>query len=239
MHQETAVSKNELGLFLLRRGDLAGAESLQRDNVAITLRMLGPDHPNTGTAKSNLGLVLLAKGDTATAEALTRETLAIDRRVFGDKSTEYARTLNNLGGVLEVEGRLDEAQALLEEGLAVAQVRLGNDHPRVLGYVINLARVRVARGDGAAMEPELRHVLSSRERLYPAGDWRIAQARSLLGAALMARAQYAEAEPLMLAAARTLQPIAGAQERERAANRARLVELYRALGRPQQAAAYR
>src|SRR5262249_45134249 len=155
--------------------------------------------------------------DTAAAEALTRETLAIDRKVFGDKSTEYARSLNNLGGVLEVEGRLAEAQAALEESVAIAQLRLGSDHPRVLGYVINLERVRIARGDGAATESALRQVLSARERLYPVGDWRIAQARSLLGAALMARAQYAEAEPLMLAAARTLEPIAGPQALERAA----------------------
>jgi hypothetical protein len=81
--------------------------------------------------------------------------------------------------------------------------------------------------------------LTARERLYPAGDWRIAQAQSLLGAALLARARYAEAEPLMVAAAGTLQPIAGPQARERLANRARLVELYRALGHPEKAAAYR
>ena len=55
----------------------------------------------------------------------------------------------------------------------------------------------------------------------------------------MARGRFADAEPLMLAADGTLQSIAGAQALERLANRARLAELYRALGRPQQAAAYR
>ena len=55
----------------------------------------------------------------------------------------------------------------------------------------------------------------------------------------MARASYAEAEPLMLAAASGLKPVPGSQQRERAANRARLVALYQTLGRPQQADAYR
>ena len=76
-------------------------------------------------------------------------------------------------------------------------------------------------------------MLTARETRYPRGDWRIAQAQSLLGAALIAQQRYAEAEPLMIAADRVLQPVPGVQERERAANRARLDEVSRRLGRPQ------
>jgi hypothetical protein len=71
------------------------------------------------------------------------------------------------------------------------------------------------------------------------GDWRIAQAKSLLGASLLAQARYAEAEPLMVAAAGDLKPLPGPQDRERLANRARLAALYKKLGRPQQADAFR
>ena len=105
--------------------------------------------------------------------------------------------------------------------------------------MLNLARVQIARGRGAATEPVLRHVLSVRQRMLKEGDWRIAQAKSLLGASLLAQARYAEAEPLMVAAADGLKPLPGQQDRERLANRARLVTLYEKLGRPQQADAYR
>jgi hypothetical protein len=54
----------------------------------------------------------------------------------------------------------------------------------------------------------------------------------------MARAGYSAAEPLLLAAANGLQSVPGVQQREREANRARLVLLYLALGRPDQAEAY-
>jgi hypothetical protein len=82
----------------------------------------------------------------------------------------------------------------------------------------------------ARQQSTLRQILAAREKLYPAGDWRIAQARSLLGAALMAQKQYAEAEPLMLGADNGLKPIPGLQEHERVANRERLVKLYRETG---------
>ena len=238
-HQETATSKNELGLLLLRRGDVAGAEPLLRENLATTRRRLGADHPNTGSAMANLALVLLAKNEVTAAEALLLDSLEIDRRTFGETNPEYAGSLNSLAGALELQGRLDEAQAHLDECLRIVRAHLPDDHPRVLVYTVNLARVRIARGDAAATVDSLRRVLSTRQRLYPADTWRIAQAQSLLGAALLAAAQYADAEPLMLAADTALQPLPGAQGRERAANRARLASLYARSGRSAQAAAYR
>jgi hypothetical protein len=103
----------------------------------------------------------------------------------------------------------------------------------VLGVIVNLARVRIARGDGAATESSVRAALSAREKLYPPRDWRIAETQSLLGAALAAQKRYAEAEPLMLAADNGLKPVPGIEEREQAANRARLASLHQSSPRLQ------
>jgi hypothetical protein len=118
-------------------------------------------------------------------------------------------------------------------------MRLGAEHPQVALYSLNLARVQIARGRGAAAEPALRHVLEIRERLLDPGDWRIAQSKSLLGASLLAQRRYADAEPLLLDADRILVAVPGPQERERASNRRRLVALYEKLGRRRQADALR
>jgi eukaryotic-like serine/threonine-protein kinase len=226
-HRETATSKNELGLWLWEHGDLAGAETLLRENVATSERLLGPDHPNAGTSKGNLGNLLNAKGDAEGAEALLRENIRVRRKVFGDAHTEYAMALPSLAGALETQGKLAEAQALLEQALQIARPQLGKDHPRVVGVAVDLARVSIERGHGAASEATLRHALQIRERLYPADDWRIAQAQSLLGAALLAQGRPEEAEPLMRAADRVLKPIPGRQAREQIANRTRLATLAR------------
>lgn len=238
-HRETATSKSDLGLLLLRRGDLDAAEQMLRENLDTTTRVLGADHPNAAAATTSLASLMIARGDGAGAEVLLRKALEVNRRLFPNKPIEYVGNLNTLAAALELQRRLEESEAVLDECLRIARSNLRDDHPRVLTYTANMARVRIARGAGAATESSLRRVLGARQRFYPAADWRIAQAQSLLGAALMAQARYAEAEPLMIAADNGLQPIAGPQARERLANRARLVSLYGLLKRPQQADFYR
>jgi len=56
---------------------------------------------------------------------------------------------------------------------------------------------------------------------------------------LIAERRFAEAEPLMLDADRALNALPGAEGDERRANRARLVQLYTAQGRPDRAQAFR
>jgi tetratricopeptide (TPR) repeat protein len=231
-HRETATSKAELGRLLMQRGDLAGADPFLRQNVATTVHMLGPDHPNSAAAKGTLAQLLLLRGDVPAAEALFRESVEVYRRVFGANGLEYAQSLNALAMAEEWQGRLPDAQSLLEESVRIAQPQLGSDHPRVVGFIVNLARVRIARGDGAATESSLRAALSVREKLYPPNDWRIAQTQSLLGAALAAQKRYVEAEPLMVAADHGLKPLPGIQDRERGANLARLALLHQTSQRP-------
>ena len=224
-HRETATSKSDLALLLLDRGEVDEAERLSRENLATTERLLGAGHPNAAVAKSQVGMALAAKGELATAEQLQRESLAVRRQIFGASSSEAAIALQILAQTLEFAGRPADAESMLREALAIAVPVLGADHPRTVSIEIDLARTRVARRDGAAVEAMTRHALAVRERIYAPGHWRIAEAQALLGASLLAQRRQSEAAPLMLAADRALQPIAGRQGRDRDANRARLKTL--------------
>jgi serine/threonine protein kinase len=238
-HRETATSKSDLGHALLRRGDLAGAERLFRENLETTQRTLGPDHANTAMAKTALGSWLLAKGDPVVAEAMLRQALELNRRLFPSKPIEYVGNLNTLGLALEAQGKLQEAQTYVEEAVRIARAQLADDNPRTMVYAANLARLQIARGESAMVEATLRQILEARQRLYPSSDWRIAETQALLGAALMEQSRLAEAEPLLIAAAKGLRPIPGLEDYERRANRVRLVTLYDSTGRASQADAYR
>jgi len=226
-HRETATNKSDLGQLLMDRGDTAEAERLFRENFATTSRLLGPEHPNTVASKNFVGNVLAAKGDFTSAEQLQREALAARQRIFGPGNPESAFAVQSLAGTLEMQGRNQEAEALLSEAYGTVTTAFGADTPRVVNMAVDLSRVRIARGHGADVEAMLRRAVDLRQRTYPAGHWRIAEAQALLGASLAAQHRDEEAEALMRAADRAFIPIPGRQARDRDANRARLDQLRR------------
>lgn len=223
-HRETATSKNQLGLLLYSRGQLDEAETLFRENLATNFRLLGPTHASSAIARSNLALVLNAEGRPAEAETLFREAVAMQEKNFGVDDPQVANTLNNLSYPVLDQGRTREARELLERAVRLAKAGLGDTHPRYVTYSLNLARVLLLgnRADIARAESLARHAVDVRTKTLRAGDWRVGQAESLLGAALIARGRAREAEPLLVSAALVLKPIPGPQGREAADNERRL-----------------
>jgi serine/threonine protein kinase/tetratricopeptide (TPR) repeat protein len=221
-HRETATNKSDLGQLLMERGELAEAERLFRENLATTERVLGVEHPNAAASKNFVGNVLAAKGDLAAAAQLQREALLVRRRIFGASNPESAFAVLSLAGTLEMQGRHQDAESLLSDAYAIVISALGADHSRVVNMAVDLARVRIARGQAADVEAMLRRALEMRQRTYPAGHWRIAEAQALLGASLASQHRNDEALTLMRAADRFFKPIPGRQARDREANSARL-----------------
>ena len=152
------------------------------------------------------------------ADRATRE-LAQQPDVQAEMLTVIGRTYHRMG--LHAK-----ALPLLERALAISRRMLGPEHVALAHSLNELGVVHREIGHLREAEPLIRESLAMRRRL-------------LLGAALMAQGRYAEAEPLMLAAARALKPIPGPQERELVANRARLASLNEMLRRPQLAGASR
>ena len=221
-HRETATNKNDLGQLLMDLGEIAEAEQVFRESLATNERVLGVEHPNSASSKNSVGNVLAAKGDLAGAEQLQREALIVRQRIFGPGSAESGFAVQPLAATLEMQGRYEEAESLLSDAYRVVTPALGTDNPRVVTMAVDLARVRIARGRAADVEMMLRRALEMRQRTYPEGHWRIAEAQALLGASLAEKKRTDEAVALMRAADRAFKSIPGRQARDREANRARL-----------------
>ena len=224
-HREVATNKSDLASLLLERGEVDEAERYYRESLATSEKLLGVDHPNAAASKSSVGTVLAVKGEFAAAEQLQRESLDVRRRVLGAANPDSAFAVQPLATTLEMQGKNQEAEALLSDAYRVVAAALGEENPRVATMGVDLARVRIARGDAAAVEPMMRRAVAVRQRVFPADHWRIAEAQALLGAALAAQHRYDEARALMTAADRVLKPVRGRQLRDRDANRARLRKL--------------
>jgi tetratricopeptide (TPR) repeat protein len=232
-HRETATSLGDLAVLLWQKGDLAAAEALFEESIALHRQTVGPDHPNVGQSLDNLAILKIDQGDLAAAEVLCHDALVIARRSFGSGHWRTARTMGHLGEVWRRLGRLDEAAAIIDEAWKIVRVAgLGTEHPLLAGLGIERAQVHLARGEAAAAEPLLREALRMQQLTYIDGSWRIASTKSLLGAALMGLGQEAEAESLLLEASRVLKDIPGPQGRETKPTRERLAALTRARTGP-------
>jgi serine/threonine protein kinase len=212
-----ATIRDEIGHVYSALGLSDKAESHMERALEIRQRVLGGQHPKTLSTKTSLAWVFFAHGRCAEAEKIGREALAELRETLGDEDPETLRAAA-LGWVLTKTGRAKEAEPLLREGLDICRKRL------------------------------------------PRNDWFTAHNESLLGGCLLEQRQYPQAEPFLLSGYKGLLMAAGMPpvtdhwpirpdeglhespgappERIRQALE-RIISLYEAWGKPDQATVWR
>ena len=248
-HGETAVSLSDLASVLRLNGDLDGAEALLRNSLDVHRKTRGDAHAMTATTLHDVALITTAKGDGASAESLFRTAMDIHRKALGESHPLVAVTLNSLSRILRDQGRYGEAAAALEAALDIARPALGSHHQLIAIYTLNLASVHLVRGEPKTAEPLIREglrvrllspqMVPNRRRIFPEDDWSIAAAKGLLGAALTGLARYSEAENALLEAKRDLEASSSLPHHDVQAAMTRLIALYTAWGKHDEAARYR
>jgi len=137
---------------------------------------------------------------------------------------------------------LGEAERLLRESLQVYRRQPSPAALDLAGTLASLGHILLAQSKFGEAEPFLRECLELRQNAAP-DDWRVFNARSLLGGALLGQMRFEAAEPLLL------EGYEGLKQREQripVGNRVfireareRLVQLYEAWGKPAQAAEWK
>jgi tetratricopeptide (TPR) repeat protein len=134
----------------------------------------------------------------------------------------------------------EKAVALLEEALEKRKATLGPDHPDTLGTMASLGLVLLQQKKWADAEPVLRDCLARRQKAIP-DAWPTFNTQSLLGGALLGQKKYAEAEPLLLKGYEGMKtreqtiPTQGGAEARIPEALDRLIELYTAINKPDEA----
>ena len=203
----------------------------------------GDDHPDTFTAAFNLGVNYRDAGRLQEAAAVFDEWLPQAAAKFppGQPPLPFGRQA--AVDTYTRAGRHDKAVPLLGEAVAAARQQAKPGDPRLAVALAQLggALLKVAKPAEAASA--LRECLALREKNEP-GGWTTFNAKSLLGEALVGQKKHAEAEALLLAGYRGLKerqdkipPPVRRQRLEEALGR--LVQLYDATGRKDEAAKWR
>jgi tetratricopeptide (TPR) repeat protein len=242
-HPETLTSMNNLAMAYRAAGKLDLALPLLGATLKLMKAKLGPDHPDTLITMNNLALGYQGAGKLDLALPVFREAAAgIEKRRF---QHEYAAPIvGNLSGCLERLQHFDQAEAWRRKCLAVVKERSGADSLPYAGELAALGLNLLQQKKPADAEVVLRECLALRQK-KAAGVWTTFNTQSLLGGALLGQKKYAAAEPPLVkgyegmkAREKTIPQQGGGELRIPEAID-RLIELYTALNKPDEAKKWR
>ena len=236
-HVDVSDSLNGLAIVLNERGRTQEALAMHREALAIRRSLFDDDNRRVLQSRNSIAVVLFNVGDYAGAEAMWRDVLAAERRRGGQRPT-FAIALDNLANALLEQRKFREAEPLEREALEMRRQVYGAEDHHVAYSQVTLGSILASTGRSQEAEATLREAIACLRRVFPKGHYATSQALSLLGGCLLDQARYAEAEPPLLEADADLRSRRGVEEKERRAVRERLVRLYQAWGKPQQAARF-
>jgi serine/threonine protein kinase len=234
--ERTVESLNDLAMTIeYLRADYPTAIKMLGEVLKHRRAQWGTDHPAVSQALNNLGMAHYRSRHYETAEPLFRDALAMNRRLFGDKHPEVSANLHNLALLLNGKGDYGGAELLFMDALELERTLHGAEHPDTAQTLISLAAARADGGKYAAAEATYREALSIQRKMFADTDYQIATTKGLLGAALTGARRYAEAESLLLSAYSVIAERFGDPHPRTQAMLKRIVNLYAAWGKPQEA----
>jgi eukaryotic-like serine/threonine-protein kinase len=233
-HHDTITNMNRLGVAYWKTGKLDRSIPIFEDALRLQEAKLGRRHVKTLLMAMNLGVNYKAAGRVAEALPLLEEVYRASKETPALRVAEaplldcYIRA-----------GKSEKVVSLAKELVAGARIQFPKNSPSLAEELMIISRWLVQVNAFAEAEPLYREALAVREKSEP-DAWTTFNSKSMLGGALLGQKKYAEAEPLLLAGYQ------GLKEREATMSprdkvrvteaMERLVQLYDALGRKDEAA---
>ncbi len=240
-HEETIVLMDDLARAYDRGGRVADGIHLHERHVDKCKAKYGPKHTKTLVAMNNLALAYVDSERLPEAIALYEQTLTQRLALSGPDHSEAIVTASNLASAYLSVGRLEEAERKYRNILERRPEATPHANPNVIA-LSGLGRALLFQKRYREAETVLRECVAIQEKLMPT-SWLRFYATSMLGGAIFEQGRHAEAEPLLLSG------YEGIRQRERVLSPSgkkrlteageRIVRLYEATGRPDQAQDWR
>jgi tetratricopeptide (TPR) repeat protein len=215
---------------------------LLEETLKLRQAKLGPDHLNTLLTMANLGINYRNAGRLPEAIAMLEQAQDRARQFLGGLPAQLAWIPPDLAVTYDAAGLFAKAEPFYRSALAQAEKQFGVGDPRTWGFQAQLGLNMLNQKKYADAETLLRDCLRIREQKQP-DAWTTFNTRSMLGGSLLGQKKYADAEPFLLSGFDGMKqraaeiPLMGKVRLVEAAQR--LVDLYEAWERPEQAAQWR
>jgi serine/threonine protein kinase/tetratricopeptide (TPR) repeat protein len=241
-HPKTLTSRSNLAAAYLEVGRTGEAIAMQEAALKSGTAKLGPDHPITLASRHFLAQAYLVAGRTGEAIAMHEVVLKSRTADLGPDHPDTLASRKNLSEALLACGQFGRAEPLLVATLDRERKVLGPEDARTASTMSLLGLCLLGEAKWAEAEAALRECLKIREAKLP-DDWSRFNTMSQLGGALLGQDRYAEAEPLVVRGYEGLKareakiPAWAKFRRIEAAER--VIRLYEAWGKPDQAAGWK
>ncbi len=178
-------------------------------------RVLGEKHMLTLNAINNYAVLMRRQGNLAEAEVYLRETYEALDELLGPDHPGTMTLMNNLGAILRQQGKLTEAEPMVRLSLERRRANLGPEHRGTLLTSITMASLLVGLDRPQEAVDLLVSIDAALQRAFDGGDaWQYGEARTVLGQARVALADYDEAEADLLKAHALLEGVSETRTRE-------------------------
>ena len=164
--------------------------------LAVSERILGPEHPETARSLNNLAFLYNSQGQYADALPLYERALEIREAQLGPEHPDTAGSLNNLASLYESQGQYAAALPLYERALEINKVQLGPEHPETARSLNNLANLYESQGQYADALPLYKRALAITEAQLGPEHPETAGSLNNLAFLYNSQGQYADALPL-------------------------------------------
>jgi eukaryotic-like serine/threonine-protein kinase len=241
-HPTTLATRNNLAAAFQAAGQTNEAIAIYEEVHKLKTSKLGPDHPDTLMTRDNLAGAYRAAGRAKEAIAISEEVRKIQLSKLGPDHPNTLATQNNLAASYDAAGQFDKSEPLCRDCLNRSKKQFGTEAWRTSTAMASLGSNLLEQKKSTEAEPLLRECLAIREKSSP-DSWATFNAHSLLGGSLLGQNKYAEAEPLVLSGYEGMKAreakIPQPEEWKLTKAGERIVELYEAWGKPDQAADWR
>jgi len=181
----TAIILSNIGVARLYAGQLDLARAALEQAYAIRIEADGPDAWSTAGVSRNLAHVLLRQGEAVAAERLIRQALAAapaEQRPHPVVGNDLALQ----GAILLAEGRDDDAEDALTQALTELDDAGAGDTVAAAAPLLTLSELRLRQGRADDARELAVRGLRLRQAAFGETHWMTWEARSVLGAALVA-----------------------------------------------------
>jgi len=201
-----AWTHNLIGLILGKRGKPAEAIAEFRKATEFA--------PDYAPAFLNLGTALLEQNKPAEAIAPLETALKLRKKELGPDSPSTLNAMLTLGLACDRAGKLERAAELFSDALQRLKSRAGTQHAATLATTAFLGEILIKQKKWSKAETLWRELVGILEKTQK-DVWLTSYGKSMLGAALLGRKKYAEAEPLLIEGYEGLQQHADKIPKER------------------------